>query len=120
MAANSPKNVDDYLAAVSSDEARESLIHLRETIRKAIPEAEEVIAYGIPTYKLHGHVTSFAAYKKHCSFFPGHTVADFSEQLKGHKVLKGTVQFPHDCPLPDELVIAMVKTRAAENQATGS
>ncbi|AIE87323.1 hypothetical protein OP10G_3955 [Fimbriimonas ginsengisoli Gsoil 348] len=53
------------------------------------------------------------------SFFPGHTVADFTEELKGYKTAKGTVQFPHDKPLPEPLVRAMVRARMNENLASG-
>src|ERR1700733_3760939 len=99
-----PKDVDEYLERVESEGAREALAHLRAVIRAAAPEADEVIKYGIPTYTFHGFVASFAVYKRHCSFFPGHTVRDFAEALKGYKTAKGTVQFPHDSALPDELV----------------
>ncbi len=115
MARERPATVDRYLAGVSSDAARASLEALRAINKGEAPEAEEVISYGIPTYKCNGYVASFAAYKNHCSFFPGHTVKDFSDDLKGYKTLKGTVQFPHDKPLPEALVRAMIKARVAEN-----
>lgn len=108
-------DVDSYLEAIPSDAARDSLKALRAAIRAAAPEAEECIAYGIPTYKFHGMLCSFGAFKKHCSFFPGHTVRDFTEELKGYAISKGTVQFSHDRPLPEGLVTAMVKARMAEN-----
>jgi uncharacterized protein YdhG (YjbR/CyaY superfamily) len=114
-----PKSVDEYLARVASDDARASLERLRAAIQQAVPEAEEVISYGVPTYKFHGFIASFGAFKNHCSFFPGHTVADFAGELKGYKLSKGTIQFPHDKPLPDELVRAIVQARFAENKADG-
>jgi len=110
-----PKTVDEYLAGVSSDDARATLTALRALMLDIVPEAEEVISYGIPTYKLHGFVASFAAFKNHCSFFPGHTVADFADELKGYKTAKGTIRFPPDKPLPESLVRSMVKARVAEN-----
>ncbi len=113
-------SVDDYLAAVQLPEARASLERLRSIIREEVPEAEEVISYAIPTYKLHGFLCSFAAFKHHCSFFPGHTVRNFTEELKGHKTAKGTIQFPHDDPLPDALVRSMLKARKEENLAAVS
>jgi uncharacterized protein YdhG (YjbR/CyaY superfamily) len=112
-----PSSVDEYLERVSPESARLTLTKLRATIREAIPEAEEVIKYGMPTYQFQGFIASFAAYKKHCSFFPGHTVADFSGALTGYKTSKGTIQFPHDKPLPDTLVIAIVQARFAENES---
>jgi uncharacterized protein YdhG (YjbR/CyaY superfamily) len=111
-----PKTVDEYLALVESNEVRASLAQLREIIRDEVPQAEEMMSYGIPTYKLHGFLASFGAFKNHCSFFPGHTVADFTEQLKGFKTSKGTVQFPHTQPLPEGLVRAMLRARLAENK----
>ena len=115
MATPVAANVDDYLDRVGSESARASLSALRAIILDEAPEAQELISYGIPTYKLNGFVASFAAYKKHCSFFPGHTVRDFSDELKCYKTLKGTIQFPHDRPLPEPLVRAMIRARVAEN-----
>lgn len=115
MAISVAKNVDDYLAAVPSDAAREALESLRSAIREELPEVEEVIKYGIPTYKQNGFVASIAAFKNHCSFFPGHTADQFVEELKEFKVSKGTVQFAPDRPLPVALVKAMVRARADEN-----
>ncbi len=113
-----PASVDEYLAGVTPLSAREALEALRTIIRDELPEAEELIKYGIPTYKLNGYVASFAAYKKHCSFFPGHTVRDFAEELENYKTAKGTVQFPHDKPLSEHLVRAMVRARAEENRTS--
>src|SRR5437016_4663949 len=117
MAMGHAKSVDEYLGGIASAEVRESLKDLRALIRSAAPEAEESISYGIPTYKFHGYVASIGAYQKHCSFFAGHTVANFENELKPYKILKGTVQFPHGKPLPAELIQKMVRHRLAENKA---
>jgi len=117
MATQHPETVDDYLAQVASETARQALIRLRAIIRDEIPDAEELIKYGIPSYKQAGYVVSFAAYKKHCSLFPGHTVRDFTEELKGYKTAKGTIQFLPDSPLPESLVRAIVRARRDENLA---
>ena len=85
------EGVDAYIAAVPSESARASLSFLRSVILDAVPGIEEVIKYGIPTYQSNGFVASIAAYKNHCSFFPGHTVVDFAEELKGYRLAKGTV-----------------------------
>jgi uncharacterized protein YdhG (YjbR/CyaY superfamily) len=115
MPSHPKMSVDDYFASIASDDARATLTRLREIILEELPAAEEVIKYGIPTYKLHGYVASIAAFKNHCSFFPGHTVREFVEELKGYKTLKGTVQFPPDKPLPETLIRAMLQARATEN-----
>lgn len=97
--------------------ARECLITLRKIIRDEVPEADECISYGIPTYKLHGMIASFAAFKNHCSFFPGQTLDEFREQLGEHKTSRGTVQFTPEKPIPEALIRAMLRSRVNENLA---
>ena len=117
MNTGQPTCVDDYLAGVSSEEARVSLSRLRTIIRAEIPVAEEVISYGMPGYKLNGYFVGFAAFKNHCSFFPGAIVADYADELTGYKTSKGTIQFSPNAPLPDALVKALLKARLTDNLA---
>lgn len=109
-----PVSVDEYLAQVSPV-ARTALLKLRAIIREVLPDAQEVISYGIPTFKFNKTMVAYAAFKNHCSFFPGHTVAEFKDALKGYKTSKGTIQFTPDKPLPASLVKAIVKARLAES-----
>jgi len=112
-----PKSVDDYLAALPED-ARVTLEKIRRTIRAAAPKATEVISYQMPMYKQHGMLVGFAAFKDHCSLFPGaNPVAIFKDELKAYKTSKGTIQFPIGKPLPAALVKKIVKARIAENEA---
>jgi uncharacterized protein YdhG (YjbR/CyaY superfamily) len=111
------KNVDEYLAGVPK-EARATLEKLRKTIRAAAPMASEVISYQMPMYKHHGMVIGFAAFKDHCSIFPGSAVMDAHKvELKGYDTSKGTIRFPASKPLPAALVKKLVKARIAENEA---
>ena len=115
--ASHPASVDEYMEKVPSDDARACLARLRAIIREVAPEAQEVISYGIPTYKHQGFLASFAAFKNHCSFFPGHTVADFTDRLGGFKIRKGTIQFTSANPIPEDLVRQIIRARMAENRA---
>jgi uncharacterized protein YdhG (YjbR/CyaY superfamily) len=117
MSKDQSSPVDEYLAAVEWAEAREALSRLRAIIRDEVPDADEVISYGMPGYKLNGPIVWFAAFKNHCSLFAAHTVGDFTEELKGYKISKGTIQFKPDKPLPEALVRAIVRARLAENLA---
>ena len=117
MAMQHPPTVDDYLARVLSDDARVSLARLREIIHEEIPQAQEVISYGMPAFKLKGPVVWFGAFKNHCSFFAGYTVGEFADELKGYKTSKGTIQFSPGKPLPESLVRAIVRARLAETDA---
>jgi uncharacterized protein YdhG (YjbR/CyaY superfamily) len=109
------RSVDEYIELIEEAEAREAITRIRNIIRSELPEADEVMSYGMPMVKLHGMVAGFAAFKNHCSFFPGHTVADFTEELKDFKTSKGTVQFQPKMPIPENLIRAMVRARANEN-----
>src|SRR5579871_4408138 len=116
MKAPAPANVDEYLTRIEWPEAKAALEHLRSLICQEAPKAEECISYGIPSYKLNGYLVGFAAFKNHCSFYPGHTVRDFSNELKGYKLAKGTIQFTPDKPLPDDLVCSIIRARIAESR----
>jgi len=113
-----PTSVDNYLAEVSL-EARATLEKLRKTIKAVVPRAIEVISYQIPTFKLDGRMlVSYAAFKDHCSFFPGAApIKAHEDELKPYQTSKGTIRFPTSKPLPATLVRKLVKTRIKENEA---
>lgn len=115
MNENPTPNVDFYIAGFP-EKVKERLLELREIIRKAAPEAKEVISYQMPAYKFHGMLAYFAGYKKHIGFYPtGSGIENFKQKLTAYKTSKGTVQFPLDQPLPAELITEIVKFRIAEN-----
>ncbi len=110
-----PKDIDDYIARFPP-EVQVKLETIRATIRKAAPKAEEVISYMIPTFKLHGNLVHFAAYKNHIGFYPGAGgIAAFQEELAGYETSKGTVQFPLDKRLPLTLITKIVKFCVQQN-----
>ncbi len=104
-------SVEEYLSAVPVPEFREALLELRKIILDEVPGATECISYGIPTYKLNKMLVSMAAFKNHCSLFPGHTVEAFREELRGFKISKGTVQFHPSKPIPECLVRRILQQR---------
>jgi uncharacterized protein YdhG (YjbR/CyaY superfamily) len=109
------KTVDEYIA-VFEPAIKERLEQLRQTIKKAAPAAEETISYMMPAYKLHGMLVYFAGYKNHIGFYATHTGhAAFKKELSAYKEGKGSVQFPHDKPLPLSLVDRIVKFRVKQN-----
>ena len=109
-------SVDEYVSA-QPDKVRDMLERVRSTIRKALPGAEEVISYGIPTYKINGKaVIYFAGFKQHYSVFPGNAtmVAALGEELAPYVRSKGTIRFPLDEPVPVKLIAGIAKLRAKE------
>ncbi len=106
--------VDEYISALP-ETAQVVLQLVRKTLRKALPEAEEVISYKIPAYKLHGGIVLyFAGWKDHYSFYPAgeRMVAKFKDQLVSYKVSKGTIRFPLCEPVPVKLLERIAKFRA--------
>ena len=110
------KSVDDYLAKLPED-ARATLEKIRKAIKTAAPKATEGISYQMPMYKHHGMLVGFAAFKNHCSIFPGSkAIATYKDELKAYETSKGTVRFPIGKPLPATLVKKIVKACVAENE----
>lgn len=116
MAKTDFTSVDEYLAA-QPEAVRGVLTRVRSAIRKAVPGAEEVISYKIPTYKLHGGpVLYFAGWRQHYSLYPAtnHVVAAFKDDLAPYEVSKGTIRFPLSQPVPVRLIERIAKFRAKE------
>lgn len=108
------KDIDSYIAA-QPVEAQALLKQLRELIRGLVPEAEETISYGMPTYKLNGNLLHFAACKNHIGFYPAPSgISQFSKELMPYHSAKGSVQFPLSSPLPLDLIGKIVKFRVQE------
>jgi uncharacterized protein YdhG (YjbR/CyaY superfamily) len=111
-----PKTIDEYLRTVP-EPARATLEKLRKVIKSAAPKATEVISYQMPGFRYQGMLVYFAAFKNHCSLFPGSAVmASHVEELKAYETSKGTIRFPIDKPLPAALVRKLVKARIADNE----
>jgi uncharacterized protein YdhG (YjbR/CyaY superfamily) len=114
-----PETIDDYLAGVP-DVQRAALERLRRLIQRAAPRAEECISYGLPTFRLDGHLlVAFGAAAKHCSFYPmsAFTIEAHRSELDAFETSKGTIRFQPEAPLPALLVRKLVKSRIAENAA---
>jgi uncharacterized protein YdhG (YjbR/CyaY superfamily) len=106
--------IDDYIAG-HPPKIRARLSAMRKTIRQHAPEAEERISYRIPTFYMNGNLVHFAAFARHVGFYPGAAgIATFRDALASYKSAKGSVQFPHDEPLPLELVAEIVEFRVAQ------
>ena len=110
------RDVDEYISTFPEN-TREKLEKVRTTIRKAAPDAEESIAYGMPAYNLFKRpLVYFAGFTNHIGFYAtptGHS--EFSEELSEYKQGKGSVQFPIDKPMPLDLISRITKFRVKEN-----
>ena len=111
-----PKDIDEFITGFPP-EIQQLLQQVRTTIKNAVPEAEEVISYGMPAFKLNGILVWFAAFKNHIGFYPFPNGIDaFKEELSKYKRTKGSIHFPFDEPLPLELISRIAVFRMTENQ----
>lgn len=116
MAKTDFKSVDHYIAT-HPENVQAILQRVRGAIRKAVPDAEEVISYQIPAYKRRGRpIVYFAGWKAHYSLYPatGHLVAALKAELAPYEVSKGTIRFPLSRPVPVKLIERIAKLRARE------
>lgn len=117
MAHTDFKSVSDYIAS-KPKEVRPILERVRGIIRKAVPDADEVISYQIAAYKLSGvAVLFFAAWKEHYSLYPANEelVAKFKKELAPYEANeKGTIRFPLDAPIPAKLITDIAKFRVTQ------
>ncbi|QIA08639.1 iron chaperone [Draconibacterium halophilum] len=110
------RTVDDYIAS-QSKEAQLILQELRSIIKEAVPEVVEIPNYKVPSFTLipgtrPQQQIMIVAYEKYVSFYPFQATIDhFADELKSFELGKGTVKFPFNKPLPQELIKRMVKYR---------
>lgn len=114
------KTIDEYIGTFPRD-IQSLLERMRQTIRKAAPEAVEAISYQMPTYKFNGkNLVHFAAWKNHIGFYPTPSGTEaFQKELSSYKRAKGSVQFPLDKPIPFGLVEKIVIFRVKEMLEAG-
>ena len=103
-------NVDDYITEFPQ-EVQERMRVLRRLIREYAPEAVESISYHMPAYKLNKKpFVYFGGFANHIGFYAQPVTHDtFKDALAAYKQGKGSVQFPHNKPLPERLICDMLQ-----------
>jgi uncharacterized protein YdhG (YjbR/CyaY superfamily) len=112
----SAEEVDEYLRGV--EEPKRSVLQtLRRTILEIVPEAEQVISYGVPAFRVRGRtVAGFAAFKTHLSYLPfsGSVLGQLAGELGDYTMTKSSLHFPVDRPLPKALLKKLIAARLAD------
>jgi uncharacterized protein YdhG (YjbR/CyaY superfamily) len=111
------RNIDEYIATFPPG-TRTILRKIRETIRKALPEAEEKISYRIPSFSLRGPRVYFAAFKSHIGLYPPVRDPKLREEAAVYAGEKGNLKFPLDKPIPYALIGRIAKAQAKESRKT--
>jgi uncharacterized protein YdhG (YjbR/CyaY superfamily) len=109
----SAEEVDEYLRGLDEPK-RSTLQALRSAILEIVPDAEQVISYRVPAFRVHGKtVAGFAAFQNHLSYLPfsGSVLPQLAGELESYTMTKSALHFPVDRPLPKTLVRRLIKAR---------
>ncbi|MGN6492749.1 MAG: iron chaperone [Agriterribacter sp.] len=117
MAKTDYKTINEYHDAFPKD-AQQRMQQIRQIIKKVAPEAEEVISYQIPAFKIgKKFLIYYSAYAKHISLSSPWSEAflnNFEKDLKDFKVSRSAIQLPNDKPLPLDLIKRFIEFRKKE------
>jgi uncharacterized protein YdhG (YjbR/CyaY superfamily) len=107
--------VDEYVAGLDG-KARTVLEKVRRTVRKAAPNAREVLSYRMPALKQGGILVYYAAFKEHLGLYPPiKGDARLEKAAARYAGPKGNLRFPYDAPIPYDLIAALTELRARQD-----
>ena len=89
------------------------------TILEIVPEAEQVISYRVPAFRVEGMTfAGFAAFRDHLSYLPfsGSVLSQLTDELQGYTMTKSALHFAVDQSLPKTLVKKLIAVRLAESR----
>ena len=110
------KTIEEYYASLSID-FRDKLNKIRQLVKKEAPEAEEVLSYQMPAFKLNKKILIYyAIWKEHIALYSFlSSVKEFKKELSHYQTSKGTIKFLLDKPIPLNLIRKIIKYRIKEN-----
>ncbi len=114
----SATDVDEYLRDVEEPK-RSTLEALRGMILEIVPEAEQIISYRVPAFRVGGKtIAGFAAFKDHLSYLPfsGSVLEALGDELEGYSMTKSALHFPIDRPPPKPLVEKLIALRLEQSR----
>jgi uncharacterized protein YdhG (YjbR/CyaY superfamily) len=103
--------------AALPEEQRVLLSGLRERVATLVPEATQLISYGMPTFKLGGRfLLSYAGWKRHCSLYPltDSFMASHAAEIESYDRTKGSIHFTPAKPLPPAVLDDLIRARVAD------
>ena len=113
----SADDVDAYLRGIEEPK-RTTLEALRRTILEIVPNAQQVISYGLPAFRVEGKIVpGFGAFQSHLSYLPfsGSVLSSIARDLEGYTMTKSALHFAVDRPLPKNLVRKLIDVRLAQS-----
>lgn len=90
------------------------MLEMRDRILEIIPQAEEVVSYGMPAFKVEGTVVAgLLANKNHIGYYPfsGSILKLFPEELANFKTTLSAIHVPVEKPLSKTLLRKLIRAR---------
>lgn len=109
-------DVDEYLKSATPTQ-RVELEKIRKIVKQMVPNTEEAISYGIPTFKHNKRpLIYYAAHSDHMSIYPAsdEMIKVVGAQLTKYRTGKGTLRFTEKNPIPEFMLKEIVRFRLAE------
>ena len=109
MAGKRPTTIAEYIQA-APPQGQPQLRRLYALLKRAAPQAQEAIKWGMPFFVEPRFLFAFSAHKAHISFAPMAAAMNaFSEELAGHQTTKNMLKIPYGKPLPEDLIRRMAE-----------
>ena len=96
---------------------RTTMLVMRKTILDIIPNAEEVVSYGMPAFKFEGNIVAGMLHaKNHVGYYPfsGSVLRLFPKELKNFSHTKSAIHVPIDKPLTKTLIKKLIRARISQ------
>jgi uncharacterized protein YdhG (YjbR/CyaY superfamily) len=105
MMKSDAETVEEYLSELDS-ELRTALSSIRQLVHTTVPEAEETMRYGMPTFEYRDHVLCAAAAQKHYMslYVDVDLLAEHHDRLAGLSLGKSCIRFTALDSLPLDVV----------------
>lgn len=93
------------------------MLAMRKTILEIVPDAEEVVSYGMPAFRVDGNIVAGLLHaKNHVGYYPfsGSILKLFSTELKKFSKTKSALHVPIDQPLSKTLIKKLIQARISQ------
>ena len=109
-----PKTVNEYLDGLDPA-PREIMDRVRAIVKQRVPEAEECLSYGVPSFRLKKVFFHYSTFKAHLGIYPPlpkdhplrKTLAPYAND-------KGNLKFLFKDPIPYDLIGGVAEALATE------
>lgn len=94
-----------------------TMLEMRSRILEIVPDAEEVVSYGMPAFKVQGNIVAgLLANKAYVGYYPfsGSVLPNFKAELSQYVTTKSALHIPLDKPLPKTLLKKLIRARLSE------